>query len=143
MRRRLLDNPIARTLLSVWAWLVLGVVVAVWVPLVALVTLVTAPFDPGRYAAGWLFRRLTVVHQVLNPLWRFRRHGTLPPDPRPAGRVVATWQLVLASQTAIWSLWSDIETRVTRSDAPFGRRTPAKLPPCAAACSTTRSPAPC
>ena len=82
MRRRLLDNPIARTLLSVWAWLVLGVVVTVWVPLVALVTLVTAPFDPGRYAAGWLFRRLTVVHQVLNPLWRFRRHGTLPPDPR-------------------------------------------------------------
>jgi 1-acyl-sn-glycerol-3-phosphate acyltransferase len=89
MRRRLLDNPIARTVFSVWAWLVLGVVVAVWVPLVGLVTLVTAPFDPGRYAAGWLFRRLTVVHQVLNPLWRFRRHGTLPPDPRRPYVVVA------------------------------------------------------
>ena len=49
----------------------------------------TAPFDPGRYAAGWLFRRLTVVHQTLNPLWRFHTHGTLPPDPRRPYVVVA------------------------------------------------------
>ena len=63
--------------------------VAVWLPMVAVVTLVTAPFDPGRYAAGWLFRRLAVVHQVLNPLWRFRRRGTLPPDPRRPYVVVA------------------------------------------------------
>ena len=89
MRRRLLDNGIARTVFSVWAWLVLGVVVAVWVPLVGILTLVTAPFDRGRYAAGWLFRRLAVVHQTLNPLWRFRRHGTLPPDPRRPYVVVA------------------------------------------------------
>jgi 1-acyl-sn-glycerol-3-phosphate acyltransferase len=89
VRRRLLDNAIARTVLSAWAWLVLGVVVVVWVPLVGIVRLVTAPFDRGRYAAGWLFRRLAVVHQALNPLWRFRRHGTLPPDPRHPYVVVA------------------------------------------------------
>lgn len=82
MRRRLLDNPVARTVFSAWSWLVLGVVIIVWLPMVAIVRLVTAPFDKGRYAAGWLFRRLTVVHQVLNPLWKFRTHGTLPPDPR-------------------------------------------------------------
>ncbi|WP_116999859.1 lysophospholipid acyltransferase family protein [Desertimonas flava] len=82
MRRRLLDNPVARTVFSAWSWLVLAVVIVVWLPLVAIVRLVTAPFDPGRYAAGWLFRKLTVVHQVLNPLWKFRTHGTLPPDPR-------------------------------------------------------------
>lgn len=66
-----------------------GVVLIIWIPLVGLVRLVTAPFDRGRYAAGWLFRRLAVVHQVLNPLWRFRRHGKLPPDPRHPYVVVA------------------------------------------------------
>ncbi len=89
MRRRLLDNPVARTVLSAWSWLVLGVVVILWLPLVAMVRLVTAPFDPGRYAAGWLFRRLAVVHQVLNPLWSFHVHGRLPPDPRRPYVVVA------------------------------------------------------
>ena len=79
MRRSLLDNAVARTVFSVWSWLVLGVVVIVWVPLVAVVRLVTAPFDRGRYAAGWLFRRLPVVHQVLNPLWRFRIVGSCRP----------------------------------------------------------------
>lgn len=82
MRRRLLDNTVARTVFSAWSWLVLAVVIVAWLPLVAIVRVVTAPFDPGRYAAGWLFRKLTVVHQVLNPLWTFRTHGTLPPDPR-------------------------------------------------------------
>jgi 1-acyl-sn-glycerol-3-phosphate acyltransferase len=89
MRARLLDNSIARTVLSAWSWLVFGVVLIVWLPLVALVRLVTAPLDPGHYAAGWLFRRMTVVHQVLNPLWSFHRHGTLPPDPRRPYVVVA------------------------------------------------------
>lgn len=89
MRRRLLDNSVARTVLSVWSWLVFGTVLIVWIPLVALVRVVTAPFDPGRYAAGWLFRRLTVVHQVLNPLWHFQRHGVLPRDPRNPYVVVA------------------------------------------------------
>lgn len=89
MRRRRLDNPVARTVLSAWSWLVLGVVLIVWLPLVAIVRLVTAPFDPGRYAAGWLFRKLTVVHEKLNPLWRFRTHGTLPDDPRRPYVVVA------------------------------------------------------
>ena len=37
VRRRLLDNPLARTVLSAWSWLVLGVVVVVWLPLVAIV----------------------------------------------------------------------------------------------------------
>lgn len=82
MRRRLLDNHIVRTVVSAWSWLVLGVVLITWLPLVAIVRLVTAPFDKGAYAAGWLFRKLTVVHEKLNPLWTFRTHGALPPDPR-------------------------------------------------------------
>lgn len=67
----------------------LGVVIALWLPLVAIVRLVTAPFDPGRYAAGYLFRKLTVVHQKLTPMWHFRVTGTVPPDPRRPYVVVA------------------------------------------------------
>lgn len=70
------------TFWSLWSWLVLGVAVVAWLPMVALVRLVTAPFDRGRYAAGRLFRLLAVVHQRLNPLWHFEVSGTLPKDPR-------------------------------------------------------------
>jgi 1-acyl-sn-glycerol-3-phosphate acyltransferase len=89
VRKQFLDNSLARTVLSAWSWFVLGVVMVVWVPMVAAVALVTGPFDRGRYAAGWLFRRLAVVHQRLNPLWRFRVVGELPPDPRLPYVVVA------------------------------------------------------
>jgi 1-acyl-sn-glycerol-3-phosphate acyltransferase len=89
MRRRLLDNAVARTLFSAWSWLLLAVLLVVWVPLVGIVWAATAPFDRGRYAAGRMFRRIAVVHQVLNPLWRFRVHGSLPPDPRRPYVVVA------------------------------------------------------
>jgi len=81
-----------RTVLSVWSWFVLGVVVIVWTPLVGLVRLVTLPFDRGAYAAGYLFRKLTVVHQVLNPLWTFRTSGTMITDPRRPYVVVANHQ---------------------------------------------------
>ena len=86
---RLLSTPLARTVLSVWAWLVLAVVIIVWTPLVALVRLVTLPFDPAAYHAGHLFRKLTVAHQKLNPLWRFEVSGTVPADPRHPYVVVA------------------------------------------------------
>jgi 1-acyl-sn-glycerol-3-phosphate acyltransferase len=86
---RLLDIKVVRTIVSVWAWLVLGVALIVLVPLVAIVRLVTAPFDPARYHAGLLFRKVAVVHQVLNPLWRFRVTGNVPSDPRRPYVVVA------------------------------------------------------
>lgn len=92
LRQRVLWNPIVRTVLSIWAWLVLGLIIIVWVPLVAIVRLVTAPFDKGRYAAGYLFRKLTVVHQWLNPLWRFRTSGVKIRDPRRPYIVVANHQ---------------------------------------------------
>jgi 1-acyl-sn-glycerol-3-phosphate acyltransferase len=92
MRRALLGSRIVRTIISVWAWFVLGVVIFVWLPLVAITFVVTAPFDKGRYAAGYLFRKLTVVHQVLNPLWHFRTTGRMVPDPRRPYVVVANHQ---------------------------------------------------
>jgi len=86
---RLSDSVVVRTILSVWAWIVLAVVIIVWTPMVAVVRLVTAPFDPAAYHAGYLFRKLTVVHQKLNPLWRFRVSGRVPDDPRHPYVVVA------------------------------------------------------
>jgi len=88
-RRRVVNNVVVRSVLSLWAWLVMGVVILVWVPLMALVLLFTAPFDKGRYATGYLFRKLTVVHQVLNPLWTFRTTGVKVSDPRRPYVVVA------------------------------------------------------
>jgi len=92
IRQRLLGNTVVRTVLSVWSWLTLGVIVIVWVPMVAAVRLVTAPFDKGRYAAGLLFRKLSVVHQWLNPLWRFKTSGVSVADPRRPYIFVANHQ---------------------------------------------------
>jgi 1-acyl-sn-glycerol-3-phosphate acyltransferase len=71
-----------QSIVSVWAWLVLVVCILVWLPLMALLRLVTAPFDRGHYAVGYLFRQIPVVMAGLNPLWRFRVTGTMPADPR-------------------------------------------------------------
>jgi 1-acyl-sn-glycerol-3-phosphate acyltransferase len=77
-----MQSTFARTILSIWSWFVLGVLVVLWTPLVAMVRLVTMPFDRGAYAAGYLFRKLAVVHQRLTPLWTFTTSGTLPTDMR-------------------------------------------------------------
>ncbi len=81
-------GPIS-TLASVWAWFVLGVTVVLAVPVVAVIRLVTAPFDRGAYFAGFAFRKVAVIHQRLNPLWRFRVEGSVPTDPRRPYVVVA------------------------------------------------------
>lgn len=66
-----------------------GLSLLVWLPMVAIVRLVTAPFDKGRYAAGYLFRKVVVLHQRLNPLWKFTVTGDVPKDPRNPYVVVA------------------------------------------------------
>ncbi|MFZ4432021.1 MAG: lysophospholipid acyltransferase family protein [Microthrixaceae bacterium] len=70
------------TIVSIWSWFVFGFCVAVWVPLMLVTYLVTLPFDRGRYWTGYLYRKVPVVQQTLNPLWRFRITGDLPADPR-------------------------------------------------------------
>jgi 1-acyl-sn-glycerol-3-phosphate acyltransferase len=82
LRQRLFGNAVARTVLSLWSWFVMGVVVLLWVPLVFVIWVATAPFDKGRYWPGYTFRKLTVVHQWLNPLWKFRTSGVKITDPR-------------------------------------------------------------
>lgn len=76
------------TLLNWWAWVETVTCVIVGTPIVALIYAVTAPFDPGRYAAGRAFRIVGVTALRLNGLWRFRVRGTLA-DPRRPYVVVA------------------------------------------------------
>ena len=68
--------------LSVVLWLLLTVLVLVWLPLLALIYVATAPFDPGRYTVGRWFRRAAMVAVAINPLWHFRTSGVRIRDPR-------------------------------------------------------------
>lgn len=81
--------PGRRTVLSVWAWLALGLSVIITLPRVTVLWLLTRRRDPGLYRAGYAFRQLAVIHQKLNPLWTFRVSGTIPEDPRRPYMVVA------------------------------------------------------
>ncbi len=69
-------------LLSAWIWFTTGILVILWLPWLALVYVVTVPFDPGRYTVGRWFRRAAMVAVALNPLWKFRTSGVRIRDPR-------------------------------------------------------------
>lgn len=69
-------------LLNAWAWTSLALVTFMGFFFVTVVFALTAPFDPGRYAAGRSFRLLAVAITKLNPLWRFRTSGLRVRDPR-------------------------------------------------------------
>ncbi len=77
-----MQSKLVLSVLSIWSWFVLGLLVLVFTPTVGLVRLVTMPFDKGAYAAGYLFRKLTVIHSRLTPQWTFTTSGTLPTDMR-------------------------------------------------------------
>jgi 1-acyl-sn-glycerol-3-phosphate acyltransferase len=85
----MLGPMLSRTLWSIWSWFVLGVTMLVMTPVIAITRLVTMPFDPGAYQAGRMFRRVAVVHQKLNPLWKFSVSGDVPDDPRRPYVVIA------------------------------------------------------
>jgi len=71
-----------QTILSIWAWLVFVVCVVLWFPVLAVVRLLTAPFDRGRYITGRIFRKIGPAMATLNPLWHFRYSGAVPKNPR-------------------------------------------------------------
>lgn len=101
-------------MLSAFSWFALVVIIIVWFPLVTITWLVTAPFDKGRYAAGYLFRKLTVAHQMLTPMWKFRTSGELPRDKRRPYVVVANHEsfvdILLISHLPIEMKWLSKET---------------------------------
>lgn len=71
-----------QTLGSAWAWLAIAIVIILWFPTMCVVYVVTLPFDRGRYAVGWWFRRMGVAMSAVNPYWRFSRAGMAIADPR-------------------------------------------------------------
>lgn len=77
------------TLASVWAWLFMIVAVLVWLPLTALLLVLTWPFDRSRYIVGRFFRHVAVLVARANPLWHFRVSGETVTEPRRPYVVVA------------------------------------------------------
>ena len=77
------------TLASIWTWLVLILAVLLWLPLMALLFVLTAPFDRSRYVVGRFFRYIGVVIARINPLWHFRVSGERIADPRRPYVIVA------------------------------------------------------
>ena len=69
-------------LINAWIWTMTVALVIIGTPVVALVWACTAPFDPGRYAAGRMFRLIAVTTVRLNPLWKFEIGGRKISDPR-------------------------------------------------------------
>ena len=78
-----------RNVLNAWNWTVAVLVVLFGWIVVGLIWLVTAPFDPGRYHAGRMFRLLAVTAVKLNPLWKFTTSGHRVTDPRRPYMVVS------------------------------------------------------
>jgi 1-acyl-sn-glycerol-3-phosphate acyltransferase len=75
-------GSIGQRVLSALIWTAILLLVLVWLPLLAVIYVVTAPSDPGRYTVGRWFRRAAVVSVKLNPLWSFRTSGVHIADPR-------------------------------------------------------------
>jgi 1-acyl-sn-glycerol-3-phosphate acyltransferase len=73
---------VTRTVLSGILWAIIGFLALLWLPLLALIFAVTAPFDPGRYAVGRWFRRAAMAAVKLIPVWHFRTEGVRIRDPR-------------------------------------------------------------
>lgn len=73
---------LADTILSAWSWFAFGLSAIVLAPIVLVVYVVTFPFDRTHYWAGYVFRKLPVMHQKLTPMWHFRVSGEPPANPR-------------------------------------------------------------
>ena len=73
---------LADTVLSVWSWFAFGVSVIVFIPIIVTVYVVTFPFDRTHYWAGYMYRKMPVLHEKLTPMWHFRVTGDVPADPR-------------------------------------------------------------
>lgn len=71
-----------RTITSYALWAVIGLLAILWLPLLTVIFLFTAPFDPGRYTAGRWFRRAAIAIVKLVPFWDFRTEGVVIDDPR-------------------------------------------------------------
>jgi 1-acyl-sn-glycerol-3-phosphate acyltransferase len=94
-------------LINAWIWTMTVSLVILGTPVVALVWACTAPFDPGRYAAGRMFRLIAVTTVRLNPLWKFEIGGRKISDPRRPYVVVSnheSWADVFLISFLPWEM---------------------------------------
>lgn len=75
---------------SVWAWLVITLLILLWLPLLAVVRVFDR--DPARYHTGRMFRRLGAAMTRLTGIWRVEVDGAFPADPRRPYVVVSNHQ---------------------------------------------------
>ncbi len=78
------------TIRSLWVWGAVAGLIALWLPLLALIRLFDR--DPVRYTTGRWFRRLGVAMTKVNPSWRVHRDGLKIDDPRRPYVVVSNHQ---------------------------------------------------
>ncbi len=71
-----------RAVVSLWTWFVLIACILILLPVMAVLRVVTAPFDRGHYFVGRLFRQIAHVTARLSPFWHFRTSGVRIPNPR-------------------------------------------------------------
>jgi 1-acyl-sn-glycerol-3-phosphate acyltransferase len=68
-----------RSLTSVIVWIVWEALVILWTPVVAIALLLTGWWDRPRWIAGRVFRFGARMLIALNPFWRARVEGRVPP----------------------------------------------------------------
>jgi len=71
---------LASVLVSALVWVLWGVLVIAWTPLVACLWLLTAWWDRRRLIAGRFFRACAAAAIRVNPFWSVRFEGRLPTD---------------------------------------------------------------
>ena len=100
--------------LSVWSWFTFGALCLIFLPIVAIVFVVTRPFDKARYWPGYTFRRIPYVHRLVNPHWKFNITGSFPANPRKPYVVVCNHQsfvdMLLLSQLPWEMKWMSKES---------------------------------
>ncbi len=75
---------------SLWTWAIITLLIAAWLPLLALIRLVDR--DPARYRTGRWFRRLGALLTHVNPFWKIRVEAAPLDDPRRPYVVVCNHQ---------------------------------------------------
>jgi 1-acyl-sn-glycerol-3-phosphate acyltransferase len=78
------------TIRSLFAWITTGLLVALWLPLLAISRIFDA--DPALYRTGFLFRKLGKALTTINAAWKLRILGESISDPRKPYVVVCNHQ---------------------------------------------------
>ena len=83
-------SSVLSALRSAFIWLAIGLLVLIWLPLLAVIALFDR--DPVRYRTGRWFRRLGIAMTKVNPAWHLNVGGHHPGNPRNPYMVVSNHQ---------------------------------------------------